>query len=97
MRITLYSEIYGGTFLLKLRQRLTHLIFVIDHVSKSLVVNYSDENVDLHLATVYTTVHSLGAVEVVPNYNDSKHYIILLKTFCPSIAYRWLYMVGPVV
>ena len=47
-----------------------HLIFVVDHVSESLIVDNSDENIDVHLATVSSTVHTLSAVEVVADCNS---------------------------
>jgi len=48
-----------------------HLIFIIDHVTESLIVDNADEDVDLHLTTVRSTVHPLRAVKVVPNCNTS--------------------------
>ena len=55
---------------------MTNLILIVDHVSKSLIVNHTNENVDLQLPAVRPAVHPLCTVEVVPNCNITKHSTI---------------------
>jgi len=54
------------------RRQVTDLILIVDHVSKSLIVNNADENVNLHLTAVCATIHPLCAVEVVADCNVIK-------------------------
>ena len=45
--------------------RAPDLVFVADHVTKSLVVNHPEKDVRLHLDALRTGVHVLGAVVVI--------------------------------